>query len=62
MERTQKIGIAALTELALNLRWSWHGRTHELGAQLEPDLRALTHERYLPEYTNCRTRSSHKPL
>jgi starch phosphorylase len=36
-------GIDALTELALDLRWSWHHGTDELWSQLEPELWALTH-------------------
>src|ERR1700747_3056069 len=43
MVDTRDSGIAALTELALDLRWSSHRGTHELWAQLEPDLWALTH-------------------
>ena len=33
----------ALTELALNLRWSWNRSADELWAQLDPELWALTH-------------------
>ena len=43
MASTQESGIPPLTERALNLRKSWHRGTHELWAQLEPDLWALTH-------------------
>ena len=43
MNRAQGIGIEALTELALDLRWSWNRGTDELWAQLDPDLWALTH-------------------
>jgi starch phosphorylase len=43
MSGTQGIGIEALTELALNLRWSWNHSTDELWAQLDPELWALTH-------------------
>ena len=49
MADTQEFGIAALTELALNLRWAWHRGTHELWAQLEPDLwapRRVAESRY----------------
>jgi len=43
MSGTQAIGIEALTQLALDLRWSWHRGTDELWAQLDPELWALTH-------------------
>ena len=43
MSRTQDIGIEALTELALNLRWSWNRGTDELWAELDSELWALTH-------------------
>lgn len=42
-KRTRKIGVEALTELALDLRWSWNHSADELWAQLEPELWALTH-------------------
>src|SRR6267378_4320424 len=42
MSGTEDIGIEALTELALNLRWSWNHTTDELWAQLDPELWALT--------------------
>ncbi len=43
MSGTSDIGIEALTNLALNLRWSWNRSTDELWAQLDPELWALTH-------------------
>jgi glycogen phosphorylase len=43
MSVTRDVGIETLTELALNLRWSWHHGTHELWAQLDPELWALSH-------------------
>src|SRR6266850_3122641 len=43
MSLTKDVGIEALTELALNLRWSWNRSTDELWAQLDPELWALTH-------------------
>jgi len=36
-------GVDALTELALDLRWSWHHGADELWALLAPDLWARTH-------------------
>jgi starch phosphorylase len=38
-----EVGIEALTELALNLRWSWNHGTESLWAALDPDLWASTH-------------------
>jgi starch phosphorylase len=37
------IGIDALTELTLNVRWAWHHGADELWAELDPELWALTH-------------------
>jgi starch phosphorylase len=42
MSGTEEIGTEALTELALNLRWSWNHSADELWAQLDPELWALT--------------------
>jgi glycogen phosphorylase len=42
MSGTEEIGTEALTELALNLRWSWNHLADELWAQLDPELWALT--------------------
>ncbi|MGH7314606.1 MAG: DUF3417 domain-containing protein [Candidatus Rokuibacteriota bacterium] len=41
--REPDLGIDALTELTLNLRWAWHHGTDKLWAELEPELWALTH-------------------
>jgi starch phosphorylase len=43
MSGSPEIGVEALTELALNLRWSWNRSTDEVWAQLDPELWALTH-------------------
>jgi starch phosphorylase len=43
MSDADAIGIESLTELALNLRWSWNRSSHELWAQIDPELWALTH-------------------
>lgn len=43
MSGTERIGVETLTELALNLRWSWHHGSHELWAELDPELWASTH-------------------
>jgi starch phosphorylase len=40
---TEPIGIDALTELALDLRWSWNHSGDALWAQLDPELWGLTH-------------------
>jgi len=36
-------GLDALTELAMNLRWTWNHSTDELWQRLIPNLWALTH-------------------
>jgi len=43
MSKIQDVGIEALTELALNMRWSWNRSTDELWSELDPELWALTH-------------------
>ena len=40
---TKDVGRDSLTELALDLRWSWHHGTDELWSELDPELWALTH-------------------
>ena len=37
------VGSDALTQLALDLRWSWHHGADELWSQLDPELWTLTH-------------------
>ena len=37
------VGSDALTQLALDLRWSWHHGADELWSQLDPELWRLTH-------------------
>jgi starch phosphorylase len=44
---TPDISIAALTELALDMRWSWDHRADELWAQLDPELWELTNNPWL---------------
>ncbi|MBI2455529.1 MAG: alpha-glucan family phosphorylase [candidate division NC10 bacterium] len=44
-----------LTELALDLRWSWNHSADELWAQLEPELWALTHNPWVVLQTVSRT-------
>lgn len=48
--------IEALTELALNLRWSWHRSDHELWGQLEPELWEHTHNPWVVLQTVSRQR------
>ena len=48
--------VDALTELALDLQWSWSHGTDELWAQLDPELWALTHNPWLVLQTVSRTR------
>lgn len=47
---------ASLTELALDLRWSWNHSADELWAQLDPELWALTHNPWVVLQTVSRTR------
>ena len=35
---TPDISVEALTELALDLRWSWNHSTDELWAEMDPEL------------------------
>jgi starch phosphorylase len=49
-------GIELLTELALDLRWSWHHGTDELWAELEPELWAETHNPWVVLQTVSRSR------
>src|SRR5713101_1545432 len=56
MSGTQDIEIEALTEMALNLRWSWNRSTDELWAQLDPELWALTHNPWAVLQTVSRRR------
>jgi starch phosphorylase len=52
----QEIGMDALTELALNLRWAWHHGADDLWAQLDPELWALTHNPWVILQTASRTK------
>ena len=50
------IGIDALTELTLNLRWAWHHGSDELWAELDPELWALTHNPWVVLQTVSRSK------
>lgn len=50
------IGMEALTELALDLRWSWNHSTDELWAEMDPELWALTHNPWVVLQTVSRNR------
>src|SRR6266852_1320850 len=43
MSGTDDINTAALSELALDLRWTWDHSTDELWTELDPELWSLTH-------------------
>ena len=49
-------GIESLTELALNLRWSWNHGADELWAEIDPELWALTHNPWVVLQTASRTK------
>lgn len=53
-----QIGIDALTELTLNVRWAWHHGTDELWAELDPELWALTHNPWVVLQTVSRSKLS----
>jgi starch phosphorylase len=50
------VGIDALRELALNLRWAWHHGTDELWAELDPELWARTHNPWVVLQTVSRSK------
>jgi starch phosphorylase len=52
----QPEGVAALLELALDLRWSWMHAADELWAQLDPELWALTHNPWVVLQTVSRAK------
>jgi glycogen phosphorylase len=54
--RAPDIGIDALTELTLNLRWAWHHDTDDLWAELEPELWALTRNPWVVLQTVSRSK------
>ena len=54
----REIGIEALTELTLNVRWAWHHGTDELWAELDPELWALTHNPWVVLQTVSRRKLS----
>src|ERR1700688_4907748 len=43
MSGNHEIDTAALSELALDLRWTWDHSTDELWTELDPELWSLTH-------------------
>src|SRR5512143_1163616 len=49
-------GFAQLTELALDLRWSWNHATDELWGRIDPELWALTHNPWVVLQTVSRSR------
>jgi starch phosphorylase len=57
--REPDIGIDALTELTLNLRWAWHHGTDELWAELDPELWARTHNPWVVLQTVSRSKLQH---
>jgi hypothetical protein len=48
--------VGALTELALDLRWSWNHSADQLWAQLEPELWARTHNPWVVLQTVSRAK------
>ncbi|MBI3630218.1 MAG: alpha-glucan family phosphorylase [Candidatus Rokubacteria bacterium] len=54
--KARSVGVESLTELALDLRWSWNHSADEIWAELEPDLWALTHNPWVVLQTVSRTR------
>jgi starch phosphorylase len=50
------VGIDALIELTLNLRWAWHHGTDELWAELDPELWGRTHNPWVVLQTASRTK------
>jgi glycogen phosphorylase len=53
---TEVEGVARLTELALDMRWSWSHATDELWRYLDPDLWELTHNAWIVLQTVPRRR------
>ena len=53
---TSDVGRAALMELALDLRWSWHHGTDELWSELDPELWTLTRNPWVVLQTASPTR------
>jgi len=53
---TGGIGIRTLSDLALDLRWSWNHSADELWEALEPELWALTHNPWVVLQTVSRTK------
>ena len=53
-------GMETLTELALDLRWSWNHAADELWKQLDPELWELTHNPWMVLQTVSRDRLERK--
>jgi len=51
-----ELGVESLTELALDLRWSWEHSSDELWAEIDRDLWALTHNPWAVLQTASQTR------
>jgi starch phosphorylase len=55
-ESAPTASVESLTELALDLRWSWNHSTDDLWAQLEPELWTLTHNPWVVLQTVSRAK------
>jgi glycogen phosphorylase len=55
-ESNDRVDMEALTELALNLRWSWNHGADEVWAEIDPELWAITHNPWAVLQTASRTK------